>query len=145
MNCGNRIRQLREEREWTQNDLAAHLQVDRTTISNWERGHRIPDLENFKALAHLFETGVDYLLCRDDEWQQMIDEAQSHGLSPSDMRLAISFVVTIRNQQSRDKTQLDKKARVPCEDTGLSDSKVFRNFADMLMEFGRVDLGYFLQ
>lgn len=48
------IRTLREERGWTQLDLAMRLGVRPETISLWERGKHEPRASQFRELARLF-------------------------------------------------------------------------------------------
>ncbi len=52
------IRQLREERDWAQLDVAIRLGVTESTISLWERGLRVPTLANQNRLARLFGVNV---------------------------------------------------------------------------------------
>lgn len=42
------------------------MNVDRSTVSNWERGTREPPFETVSQLAALFGVSVDYLLGRTD-------------------------------------------------------------------------------
>ncbi len=48
------IRQLREERGWTQLELANKLQVTPSTVYNWERGRFEPKARQLRALALAF-------------------------------------------------------------------------------------------
>ncbi len=52
------IRQLREERDWSQLDVAVRLRVSVASVSNWERGIRTPRWDHLHALAHLFGINV---------------------------------------------------------------------------------------
>jgi transcriptional regulator with XRE-family HTH domain len=52
---GARIRQLREEREWTQMYLAVHTGLSRTFISDVENGVKEPCLRSLETLADGFE------------------------------------------------------------------------------------------
>ena len=51
---GQRIRGLREERQWTQAQLAEHSDLDVSYISQIERGRRDPSLTSLRALARAF-------------------------------------------------------------------------------------------
>jgi transcriptional regulator with XRE-family HTH domain len=55
------IRQLREERGWTQLHLAIQLGVTPVTIYNWERGNSEPRVTQFRQLARLFGVSMDDL------------------------------------------------------------------------------------
>ncbi len=59
---GKRIKQMRRERDLTQEELAAHLGISFQSISKWERGDGYPDITMFPALAYYFKVSVDELL-----------------------------------------------------------------------------------
>ncbi len=69
---GMRIRALREERGVTQADFAREVLVARQTVSNWECGRTLPDVESLKLIAGYFGITVDELL--DADAQRIIDE-----------------------------------------------------------------------
>ena len=48
---GKRIRALRKEKGWNQDDLAQHIGLGRTYISNVERGHKNPSLRSLEIFA----------------------------------------------------------------------------------------------
>ena len=60
----NRIRDLREDRDMRQSDLAKATGIDQRTISNYETGKTSPDAESLIALADFFDVTIDYLLGR---------------------------------------------------------------------------------
>jgi len=57
-----RIKELREERKLSQEQLGKELGFKYNTISNWERGTREPDIQTIKKLAGFFNVSTDYLL-----------------------------------------------------------------------------------
>ena len=59
---GNRIRELRLERGFTQSEFADLLCISFQAVSNWERGIASPDLDNLVRIAELFGTTVDEIL-----------------------------------------------------------------------------------
>ncbi|MCM1364199.1 MAG: helix-turn-helix domain-containing protein [Faecalibacterium sp.] len=59
---GERLRQLREERKFTQKDVAATLGVDRTTYTIYEKGTSNPTLNSLRILSKLYNVSVDYLI-----------------------------------------------------------------------------------
>jgi len=61
MTLGEKIRQLRQTRGFSQEELAAHLNVSRQAVSKWEKGLSYPDTENLLALAAVFEVSADDL------------------------------------------------------------------------------------
>lgn len=61
MTLGEKIRQLRREKGFSQEELAAHLNVSRQAVSKWEKSLSYPDTENLLALAGLFGVSSDEL------------------------------------------------------------------------------------
>jgi len=57
-----RLRELRREREMTQQDLSKAILVPRVTYTHYELGKRTPDLDTIIQLARYFDVTVDYLL-----------------------------------------------------------------------------------
>ena len=57
---GERIRQLRDERNLKQTDLAKALGVDSNTVSKWELGTQNPSPENTAMLAEMFDVPLAY-------------------------------------------------------------------------------------
>ena len=58
---GEQIRLLRQAKGFSQEALAAHLNVSRQAVSKWEKGLSHPDTENLLALAALFGVSADEL------------------------------------------------------------------------------------
>ncbi len=59
---GNFIKELREEKNLSQGELATILFVDRSLISKWEKGSIIISSNYLNALSKLFKVSVDELL-----------------------------------------------------------------------------------
>lgn len=62
-----RIRDLREDRDLMQKDLAAYLKCTQVCYSNYEMGKRDIPTDVLKALAIYYDTSVDYILGLTDE------------------------------------------------------------------------------
>ena len=60
----NRIRDLREDRDMRQIDLANAVGIDQRTISNYETGKSNPDSDALIKLADFFNVSIDYLVGR---------------------------------------------------------------------------------
>ena len=56
-----RLKELREQRRLNQEALAQKLNVSQSTISAYEIGERVPDLETLIAIANFFDVSLDYL------------------------------------------------------------------------------------
>ena len=63
MSMGEKIRNLRKARGWSQEELAEQIAVTRQAISRWESDSAKPDADNIVALCTLFGVSADYLLC----------------------------------------------------------------------------------
>lgn len=59
-----RIRDLREDRDLTQQQIADYLLCDQSLYSKYERGERPLPLEYADKLADYYKVSVDYLLGR---------------------------------------------------------------------------------
>ena len=57
-----RIKELREDRDLTQSDIAAYLHVKQNTYSQYENGQRQLPLGCLIALAEFYHTSTDYIL-----------------------------------------------------------------------------------
>ena len=59
MEIGNRILELRKQKNLSQEQLAEKMGVARQTISKWELGETSPDLEQSKRLSQIFNVSLD--------------------------------------------------------------------------------------
>lgn len=60
------IRNLREDNDKTQKELAHYLNIEQTTYSKYELGKINIPVEVFIKLADFYQVSVDYLLNRTD-------------------------------------------------------------------------------
>lgn len=57
-----RLKDLRLERELSQNALAKELKISQAAIARWEAGLQIPNIDSAVLLARFFKVTTDYLL-----------------------------------------------------------------------------------
>ena len=69
----NRIRELREAKSLSQDQLAEKLNVTKQAISQYERGVRKPSVPMLEALCDFFNVSSDYLLGKDDVTVRLVD------------------------------------------------------------------------
>ncbi|MBR4083574.1 MAG: helix-turn-helix transcriptional regulator [Lachnospiraceae bacterium] len=62
MSIGTTIKQLRKEKNITQEQLAEYLGITSRAISQWECDRTSPDISQLPALANIFEVSADVLL-----------------------------------------------------------------------------------
>ena len=63
----NRLRDLREDRDLKQKDIAELLKIHQTTYSDYELGKLNVPINVLHALADYYDTSIDYLLGRTPE------------------------------------------------------------------------------
>lgn len=63
----NKLRVLRAERDWSQADLAAKLNVSRQTVNAIENGKYDPSLPLAFKLANLFGTSIELIFSPEKE------------------------------------------------------------------------------
>lgn len=66
-----RIRDLREDRDMKQREVAAHLNCSQQVYSNYELGQRDVPTEILIRLAKLYDVSVDYILGLTDKPQRL--------------------------------------------------------------------------
>ena len=62
-----RIRNLREDRDLNQTQVAKMLGMSQTGYSKYETGELMPTAENLVILARFYNTSLDYLMDLTDE------------------------------------------------------------------------------
>ena len=62
MSFGDNLRTLIEERNMTQKELAAQLNIAASTLGSYVQNKREPDFITLKAIARYFGVSIDYLL-----------------------------------------------------------------------------------
>ena len=64
-----RLLELRQEKEWSQREVARRLFISQGTYNNWENGKTQPSIEQLIALSKLFEVSIDYLVGNTAEYE----------------------------------------------------------------------------
>ena len=62
MNISNKLYNLRKQQGISQEELAGKLNVSRQTVSKWELGESIPDIENCYKICKYFDITLDELI-----------------------------------------------------------------------------------
>lgn len=57
-----RIKALREDKDWTQQEIARLLHISRSTYSAYENGANATPIEILINLSEIYDTSVDYVL-----------------------------------------------------------------------------------
>lgn len=96
MPLGERIRELREERDMSLRELAKKLGCSAAFLSDIELGRRYPSEKNLKDLAHLLNTSLNELKAYDT--RAPIEEIKR--LTAADPRYAVAFRTMIDRKPS---------------------------------------------
>jgi transcriptional regulator with XRE-family HTH domain len=112
----NRIKTLREDFGYTQQELADKLNGAKSTIAMYENETRKPSLEILVKLSEIFNCSIDYLLCKTDirNSGQQIDDVLNEamiGMSKADYEKLTEtqkkqirdFAIFVKNQVEGDK------------------------------------------
>ena len=62
MKFSDRLYELRRQRGLSQEELANQIDVSRQTVSKWEIGDTVPDMDKLVALGEVFEISLDELV-----------------------------------------------------------------------------------
>lgn len=92
----DRIKQLREEKGYTQAELAKQLGITRSSVNAWEMGISVPSTQYIVELASIFKVSTDYLLGVDTTATIEIS-----GLSDSDVQLIHYIVGHLREKNHK--------------------------------------------
>ena len=63
----NRLKELREDKDLFQKDIAEYLKIDQSNYSKYELEKISIPVEYLKSLADFYNTSIDYILYRTDE------------------------------------------------------------------------------
>ena len=91
----DRIRVLREQKGFTQTELAKRLKITRSSVNAWEQGISVPSTQYIVELAEIFKVSTDYLLCVDNTATVSVA-----GLDEKDIQIVHSLVTHLREKNS---------------------------------------------
>lgn len=89
---GKKIKELRKQKQLTQEQLAKRLWLTKAIISAYENGLRFPSLEVLMQLAYTFNVTTDYLLGVDKK--QYLDVSK---LKPSQIEVVNKLIEEFRH------------------------------------------------
>lgn len=87
-----KIKMLREQRGWTQAELARRLSITRNGVNSWEQGLSMPSPACLVDLAKVFSVSTDYLLGVDSTATVNVT-----GLSEKDVAVLASLAERLRD------------------------------------------------
>jgi len=69
---GEKLKNLRKEKNITQEILAEKIGVSSQAISKWEKGECLPDVYNIKLIGKYYRISIDTLLETEDDKNEKI-------------------------------------------------------------------------
>ncbi len=100
---GARLKELRSLKGVNQNDVAAYLNVDRSTYGKYETGDSAPDYDKLVMLANYYDVSVDYLLGRTNN-RVLVPCDFLEGLEDEDIKQTREFVRFLKMKKVLDKS-----------------------------------------
>ena len=118
MTLGEKLKEFRISRGYSQQKLAQLLDVSQSACSAWELNTRVPDQKTLKKIADLFHVPPSVLIADDDSVDSDVVQAmadalhknpqfkllfdRSRFLSPSDMNVVLSVIDAITRGRDAD-------------------------------------------
>lgn len=81
---GRFLKELRKEKRLTQEQIAEQMGVARRTVSRWETGSNMPDLDILLELSDLYEVDLQEILSGERKSEQMNQELKETVLQVAD-------------------------------------------------------------
>lgn len=89
---GEKINDLRKQRNMTQDELAEKMGVSSQAVSKWEKDLSIPDLPVLLELSDFFHISLDDLVKEKEDSVQLVPEGQRKDINEMLLRINIHTV-----------------------------------------------------
>ena len=86
-----RIKELREEKKLSQDNLAKLIGTSQRNIGRWENEENEPTYSQLVKLADFFDVSIDFLVGRDD--MESVQRASASGFSPEELELLKNYAL----------------------------------------------------
>jgi transcriptional regulator with XRE-family HTH domain len=116
-----RLKMLRKERGWSQEELATRLDVSPGSVGNWEIGPYEPHPKTLRKIAALFEVEVFFLLHGKREESPAAMQDKPVGYSGENLTEILREVEEVRDRLDRIAQQLRKATVKPSAAVGLTE------------------------
>lgn len=85
MSFGNILKKLRQDYDFTQEDLAKKINTSRSNIANYENDKNMPSIDVLNKLSEIFNCSIDYLLGKSD-----VRNTSTIDFSKDELHIALS-------------------------------------------------------
>lgn len=99
------IVKLRNEKGFTQGQMADALGTSKSTVGMWEMGERFPSKELYEAIADYFNVDMDYLYGRSDIRKKVHFDEDGTAYTPASNDLDIRRLERARTKMPEDDWQ----------------------------------------
>lgn len=89
MILAEKVAALRKKKGWSQEELAEKLGISRQSVSKWESGASIPDIDKIILLSRLFLVSTDYLLKDEIEENESVAQAAETSDEPAKRSVSV--------------------------------------------------------
>lgn len=89
----DRIKFLREQKGYSQTELAKQLGITRSSVNAWELGISVPSTQYIVELAEMFHVSTDFLLCVNSTATVNVK-----GLTETDIQLVHALISHLRSK-----------------------------------------------
>ena len=97
----NRLKALRKLKGYTQKDFSDIIGVKQTTVSNYEKGLRFPDLDKLNQIANIFNVSVDYLIGRNEFDNNIIDTNKYKMVNKEEYKRVLEYLLNGDKDKAR--------------------------------------------
>lgn len=93
INMGERLKDLRTKRNWTQKQVATRIGLAVSAVSSYELGTRYPSYDILIRLARLYNVSTDYLIGKEE--RRSIDIS---GLTEDEVNVVAQMIDVLRKK-----------------------------------------------
>lgn len=131
MILAEKVMTLRKKKGWSQEELAEKLNISRQSVSKWESGASIPDIDKIILISGLFGVSTDYLLK---------DEMETEEISEKEIQCEESDAKCVSVEEADSFMRLKRKLAVP---TALGTALCILSPIPLLLLGGLTEYGSF--
>lgn len=95
MDIGSKLKNARNDANFTQEEIAEKIGVSRQTISNWENSKSYPDIISVIKLSDIYSITIDALLKEDENMIKHLDESTNIVKSKNRLRKVLPILIYI--------------------------------------------------
>lgn len=120
MQLKDKLQLLRKQNGYSQEQLADKVGVARQTLSKWENGQAVPELDNLISLSNLYGIAIDRMVKEDDECNISL-----HRNASMDINKIVDFLLVARkNTYAAENNKVDS-CRINSHDYRYKDKNGF--------------------